>query len=164
MTDTAFDTLEATRRLEAAGIRAEQADAFVKVVNQSASQTVAVERFEAAAERFDAAVAGLHSRIDSVHAELSARIDSVHSELSSRIDSLHSELSSRIDSLHNKFDSGQAELLARIDSTGSKLQAENFRTQLIVVGIFLASNALIATIFGILLTNGAFGTVTFGAP
>jgi len=32
------------------------------------------------------------------------------------------------------------------------------------VGIFLASNALMATIFGILLTNGAFGTVTFGAP
>lgn len=62
--------------------------------------------------------------------------------------------------LHSRIDSVRAELSAKIDSVEAKL----FRTQLIVVGIFLASNALMATIFGILLTNGAFGTVTFGAP
>ena len=127
MANTAFDTLEAARLLEAADIQGEKADAIVKVVNQSASQMVTVERF-------DIAVAELHARIDTVHAELSARIDSL-----------------------------QADSAARIDSLGPALKAENLRTQLIVVGIFLAFNALMATTFGILLANGAFGTVTIGA-
>ena len=35
---------------------------------------------------------------------------------------------------------------------------------MIAVGIFIAANTLMTTIIGILLTNGAFGTVTFGAP
>ena len=139
MADPAFDTLEAARRLEAADIQAEQADAIVDVVNQSASQTVTVERFETG-------VAGLHARIDSVYSELNSRIDSVHSELSARIDSVRSELSAKIDSLR------------------SELRADFFRSLLMAVGIFLAANTLLATIFGILLTNGAFGTVTFGAP
>ena len=139
MADPAFDTLEAARRLEAADIQAEQADAIVDVVNQSASQTVTVERFETG-------VAGLHARIDSVYSELNSRIDSVHSELSARIDSVRSEL------------------IAKIDSLRSELRADFFRSLLMAVGIFLAANTLLATIFGILLTNGAFGTVTFGAP
>ncbi|MYF71174.1 MAG: hypothetical protein F4181_14980 [Proteobacteria bacterium] len=139
MADPAFDTLEAARRLEAADIQAEQADAIVDVVNQSASQTVTVERFETG-------VAGLHARIDSVYSELNSRIDSVHSVLSARIDSVRSEL------------------IAKIDSLRSELRADFFRSLLMAVGIFLAANTLLATIFSILLTNGAFGTVTFGAP
>ena len=150
MTEPAFDTLEAARRLQAADIRAEKADAIVEVVNQSTRQLVTVDRF-------DASVAALHARIDSVHSELSARIDSVHSELSARIDSVHSELNTRIDSVHS-------DLRTRIDSVGSKLQASFSRSLLIAVGILIATIALTATIFGILLTNGAFGTVTIGAP
>ena len=150
MTEPAFDTLEAARRLQAADIQADKADAIVEVVNQSTRQLVTVERF-------DASVAALHARIDSVHSELSARIDSVHSELSARIDSVHSELNTRIDSVHS-------DLRTRIDSVGSKLQASFSRSLLIAVGILIATIALTATIFGILLTNGAFGTVTIGAP
>lgn len=89
MSDTAFDTLGASRRLKGAGIQAEQAEAIVEVVNESASQTVTVERFEAG-------LAALHARIDSVHAELLARIDSVHAELLARIDSLRSDLRAEI--------------------------------------------------------------------
>ena len=96
-------------------------------------------------------------RIDSVYSELNSRIDSVHSELIARIDSVRSELIARIDSVHT-------ELSARIDSLRSELRADFFRSLLIAVGIFLAANSLLATIFGILLTNGAFGTVTFGTP
>ena len=142
MANKAFDTLEATRRLEAAGIRAEQADAFVKVVNQSASQMVTVERFETG-------VAGLHARIDSVH----------------------SELGPRIDSLHTKFDSVQTELLARIDSVRAELREEIARSNLRAVLVAIAANALIvtiiatvATIFGILLSGGAPETLSFGTP
>ena len=139
MADPAFDTLEAARRLKAADIQAEQADAIVDVVNQSASQSVTVERFETG-------VAGIHARIDSIYSELNSRIDSVRSELIAKIDSVHTELSAKIDSLR------------------SELRADFFRGLLIAVGIFLAANTLLATIFGILLTNGAFGTVTFGPP
>ena len=85
MTEPAFDTLEAARRLQAADIRAEKADAIVEVVNQSTRQLVTVDRF-------DASVAALHARIDSVHSELSAKIDSVQAELLARMDSMRSEL------------------------------------------------------------------------
>lgn len=153
MADPAFDTLEAARRLEAADIQAEQADVIVEVVHQPASQMVAVERFEAAIARFDTSVAGLHARIDSVHSELSARIDSVHSDLRTRIDS------------------GQAELLARIDSVRSELRAEIARYHVRTLIVAIAANTLIvtiiatvATIFGILLTGGSFGTGNFGVP
>ena len=74
MSDMAFDTLGACRRLKGAGIQAQQAEAIVEVVNESAGQMVTVERFEAG-------LAALHARIDSVHAELLARIDSVRSDL-----------------------------------------------------------------------------------
>ncbi|MYJ97084.1 MAG: hypothetical protein F4053_16360 [Proteobacteria bacterium] len=135
MADPAFDTLEAARRLEAGGILAEEADAIVDVVKQSTGQMVTVERFDAAVDRLDTAIAGLHVRIDSIHSELTARIDSVQSELS-----------------------------AQIDSVGSRVQAALSRSLLIAVGIIIAAIALMATIFGVLLTNGAFGIVTFGTP
>ena len=124
MADPAFDTLEAARRLEAGGIQAEEADAIVDVVKQSTGQMVTVERFDAAVNRLDTAIAGLHARIDSVQSELSAKIDSV----------------------------------------GSRVQAAMSRSLLIAVGIIIAAIALMATIFGVLLTNGAFGIVTFGTP
>ncbi|MCZ0954949.1 MAG: hypothetical protein OXQ89_02940 [Rhodospirillaceae bacterium] len=124
MADPAFDTLEAARRLEAGGIQAEEADAIVDVVKQSTGQMVTVERFDAAVNRLDTAIAGLHARIDSVQSELSAKIDSV----------------------------------------GSRVQAALSRSLLIAVGIIIAAIALMATIFGVLLTNGAFGIVTFGTP
>lgn len=124
MADPAFDTLEAARRLEAGGIQAEEADAIVDVVKQSTGQMVTVERFDAAVNRLDTAIAGLHARIDSVQSELSAKMDSV----------------------------------------GSRVQAALSRSLLIAVGIIIAAIALMATIFGVLLTNGAFGIVTFGTP
>ena len=81
MAEPAFDTLEAVRRLEAADIQADKADAIVEVVNQSTRQFVTVERFDAAIDRLDTAIdrldtaiAGLHTRIDSVRAELREEI------------------------------------------------------------------------------------------
>ena len=142
MTDTAFDTLEATRRLEAAGIQAEQADAFVKVVKQSASQTVTVERFEGG-------VVAINARIDSVR----------------------SELTGRIDSLHARIDSSHAELLARIDSVRSELREEIARSHVRTLVIVIAAFTLIATIIGILatiisvlLSGGAPETLSLGTP
>ena len=67
MSDTAFDTLGAARRLKAAGIEAAQAEAIVEVMGHSVNQLVTVERFEAG-------IATLHARIDSVRTELRAEI------------------------------------------------------------------------------------------
>ena len=68
MSDPAFDTLGAARRLKAAGIEAEQADAIVEVMGDSVNQLVTVERF-------DTGTAMLHTRIDSLQIELQAQID-----------------------------------------------------------------------------------------
>ena len=96
MSDMAFDTLGAARRLKAAGIEAEQADAIVEVMGQSVNQLVTVEHF-------DAGIGMLQSRIDAVRTDM---------------------------------------------------RAEIARSHLISVGIIIAANALMATILGILLTDG----------
>ncbi len=128
MADTAFDTLGAARRLKAAGIEAEQAEAIVEIMGESVNQLVTVERFEAG-------IAALHARIDTVHDGLQARIDTVHDGLQARIDAV------------------QTELLARIDAVRSELRAEILRSLLIAVGIMIAANALMITILGVVLTR-----------
>ena len=78
MAATAFDTLDAARRLKAAGIEAGHAEAIVGVMGQSVSQTVTVEHF-------DAGVASLRTelcaRMDVGHAELRARIEAVETKM-----------------------------------------------------------------------------------
>ena len=59
MSDTAFDTLGAARRLKAAGIEAEQAEAIVEVMGQSVDQLVTVERFDAGIATLRAEIARL---------------------------------------------------------------------------------------------------------
>ncbi len=59
MSDTAFDTLDAARRLKAAGIEAEQAEAIVEVMGQSVDQLVTVERFDAGIATLRAEIARL---------------------------------------------------------------------------------------------------------
>ena len=126
MADLAFDTLGAARRLKAAGIESEHAEAIVEVMGESVNRLVTVERF-------DAGLAVLHTRIDSVQTELQASIDSVQTQLQAQIDGLSS----------------------RIDSIQTGVRAEIVRSQLIFVGIVIAANALMMTVLGILLTQGA---------
>ena len=54
MAATAFDTLDAARRLKAAGIESEHAEAIVGVMGRSVNQLVTVEHF-------DAEIAKLHA-------------------------------------------------------------------------------------------------------
>lgn len=146
MSESAFDTLGASRRLKAAGIEAEQADAIVEVMGQSANRLVTVEHFDAGLAMLGARIEKGEARTDSVHSDLQARIDSVHAELQARINAVHAELQARIDSVH-------AELQARIDSVRNDMRAEYARSQLISVGIIIAANALTMAILGILLTG-----------
>ena len=122
MSDPAFDTLGAARKLKTAGIEAEQADAIVEVMRESANQLVTVEHFDAGLAKLQAQIDGLSNRIDSVQTQLQAQID----VLSGRIDTLRIEM-----------------------------RADIVRSQLIVVTIVIAANALMMTVMGILLNQGA---------
>ena len=126
MSDTAFDTLGAARKLKSSGLGVEQADAIVEVMSQSASQFVTVERF-------DAGITMLQGRIDG----LQVRIGAVESGLNTRVDAVESGLT------------------ARIDAVRTDLRAEIWRSILVAVGVLIAANALMMTILGFVLTNGA---------
>ena len=143
MSDPAFDTLVAARKLKTAGIEAEQADAIVEVMGASVNQLVTVERF-------DAGLAMLHTRIDSVQTQLQAQIDG----LSGRIDSLQTQLQAQIDGLSGRIDSLQAELQAQIDSLRVEMRADIARSHMILGGFVIAANALMLTVLGILLNQG----------
>ena len=67
MSNTAFDTLGAARKLKASGIGAEQSETIVEVVSQSTSQFVTVEHFDAG--------------IESVRADLRAEIAGLRTEM-----------------------------------------------------------------------------------
>ena len=141
MAESAFDTLGAARKLKAAGIEAGHAEAIVEVMGESVNQLVTVERFDAGlsmlSARIDALEKGLHARIDAVQTELHARTDAVQTGLQARIGAV------------------QTELQARIDTLQAGMRAEIARSHLILAGIVIAANALMMTILGILLTNGA---------
>ncbi len=79
MTEEPFDTLSASRRLQAADIEEEQAAAIVIAIRLAVSDLVTVERFEAG-------LAELRARIDTGLAELRAHTDTGLAELRARID------------------------------------------------------------------------------
>ena len=140
MSDPAFDTLGAARKLKTAGIEAEQADAIVEVMRESAMQLVTVEHFDAGLAKLQAQIGGQSNRIDSVQVQLQAQNDG----LSGRIDSLHTELQAQIDGLSG-----------RIDTLRIEMRADIVRSHLILVTILIAANALMMTVMGILLNQGA---------
>ena len=176
MSDPAFDTLGAARKLKTAGIEAEQAGAIVEVMRESAMQLVTVEHFDAGLAKLQAQIGGQSNRIDSVQVQLQARndglsgrIDSLQTELqarndglSGRIDSLQTELQAQIDGLSGRIDSLQTELQAQIDGLSGRIdtlriemRADIVRSHLILVTILIAANALMMTVMGILLNQGA---------
>ena len=93
MSDTAFDTLGAARRLKAAGIGAGQAEAIVEVMGQSVNQLVTGERFEAG-------ITVLQARIDVVQTELQTRIDTLQTDLQTRIDAVRTDMRAEIARSH----------------------------------------------------------------
>ena len=159
MAESAFDTMDSARKLKAAGIEAEQAEAIVEVMGQSVNQLVTrehfnltVEHFDLTVERFDTEVAKLSDRIDtsldSLRTELIARIDT-------GLDSLRTELIARIDTglaeVHAKIDTGLAELRGRIDAVEKNM----WRAQLFSVGVLIGAIALATSILGMMLTRSS---------
>ena len=140
MSDPAFDTLGAARKLKTAGIEAEQADAIVEVMGESVNQLVTVEHFDAGLAMLHARIDGQSSRSDSLQADLHTRTTG----LSDRIDSLQTQLQAQIDGLSGRIDNLRIEMRADVD-----------RSLLIFVSVVIAANALMLTVLGILLNQGA---------
>ena len=98
MAATAFDTLDAARRLKAAGIKAEHAEAIVEVMGRSINQPrlVTAECFDAEIAKLHAANTRPHARLDAGKAESAARRDVVQStsrsELHARTDTVRTDL------------------------------------------------------------------------
>ena len=87
MAASAFDTLDAARRLKAAGIKAEHAEALVEVIGRSVNQPrlVTAEHFNAEVAKLHAANARLHDRLDAGTAGSAARPNAVKSTSRSEI-------------------------------------------------------------------------------
>lgn len=89
MSEPAFDTLEAARRLKAAGMDSEHAEAIVAVMGQSVNQFVIREHFDAAIAKLGTE---LHARIDGVEAKLHSGISGMETKLQSLEATLRSEI------------------------------------------------------------------------
>ena len=136
MAATAFDTLDAARRLKAAGIEAEHAEAIVEIMGHSVNQLVTREHFSA------------ELRLTREHFKTELRLTREHFKTELRLtrehfDTVQTELCARIDV-------GHAELGGRVDAVEAKM----WRMLLVSVGVLIAAIALATTILGMMLTRG----------
>ena len=150
MAATAFDTLDAARRLKAAGIEAEHAEAIVGIMGQSVNHLVTREHFDSelrlTREHFDSEL-----RLTREHFDSKLRLTREHfdSELRRTWEHFDAEL-------RRTWEHFDAELrLSRehFDAVIAKLRTENMRTHLISVGVLIAAIALATTILGMMLTR-----------
>ena len=144
MSNAAFDTLTVARKLKAAGVEAELADAIVEAMNRSTEKFVTVEHFDAAVERLDTRCDGLEARIDAVRTELVAGIDAVRTELLTRMDSLQVHI-----------DAVRIEMQASIDAVRTETKADIARSLAITVSVNIAAITLMTAILGFVLTQRA---------
>ena len=128
MSEPAFDTLDAARRLKAAGIDSEHAEAIVEVMGQSVNQLVTRDHFDAGIAKLGTE---LHARIDTVQAKLHARIDTVQAALHARIGGVESNLQS---------------LEAKVQSLEATMRTEIMRAVLIVLGVSIPAIGLMMAI------------------
>ena len=132
MSEPAFDTLEAARRLKAAGMDSEHAEAIVAVMGQSVNQFVTREYLDAAIAKLGTE---LLARIDGMETRLLARIDGVETKLHSRVGGVETELHSRIGGVETKLQSLEA-----------TLRSEIMRAVLIVVGVLIPATGLMMAV------------------
>ena len=129
MAATAFDTLDAARRLKAAGIEAEHAEAIVEIMGQSVNQLVTREHFSKelglTREHFDAKLRRTREHFDA-----------------------------KLRRTREHFDAELQRTREHFDAEIAKLRAEFMHTHLISVGVLIAAIALATTILGMMMTRG----------
>ena len=135
MSEPAFDTLDAARRLKAAGIDSEHAEAIVEVMGQSVDQLVTREYFDAGIAKLGTE---LHARIGAVE----SKAQSLGTELHARIDTVQAELCVRIGGVESNVQS----LEAKVQSLESTVRTEIMRAVLIVLGVLIPAIGLMMAI------------------
>ena len=143
MSNPAFDTLGAARKLKTAGIEAEQADTIVEVMRESANQLLTVEHFDAGFAKLHAQIGGQSNRIDSVQVQLQAQNDG----LSGRIDSLQTQSQAQNDGLSGRIDSLQTQSQAQIDGLSGRIDTGDVVDDL-RAGLRLTGFRAVSTPFG----------------
>ena len=151
MAATAFDTLDAARRLKAAGIEAEHAEAIVEIMGQSVNQLVTAEHFSTelrlTREHFDSKLQRTREHFD---AELKRTREHFDAELKRTWEHFDAELKRT----REHFDTDLQLTREHFDAEIAKLRVEFMRTHLISVGVLIAAIALATTILGTMLTRG----------
>ena len=151
MAATAFDTLDAARRLKAAGIETEHAEAIVEIMGQSVNQLVTREHFSKelglTREHFDAKLRRTREHFD---AELRRTREHFGAELRRTREHFGAELRRTWE----HFDAELQRTREHFDAEIAKLRAEFMHTHLISVGVLIAAIALATTILGMMLSRG----------
>src|SRR5471030_1287509 len=94
-----INTLEHAKKLTAAGIPQQQAEAHALALGDTLSQSIIVVPDDLTLLRID-----LLARIDVVKVELNAKIDAVEQAINARIDALEISLNARIDAIELRID------------------------------------------------------------
>ncbi|WP_175001346.1 hypothetical protein [Duganella vulcania] len=132
--NTTFDTLSYTRRLEAAGVPAEQADAHAHALSEALRTQLATKA------DVQLAKTELNDKIELVRTELIDRIELVRLELNDKIEFVRLELNGRMDRMEAKQAAEFAELRALIRDEISHLRTEMMRW---VIGFGIAQSAVL---------------------
>ena len=128
MSAIAFDTLKATRELEAAGIEPRQAEAITNTMRDAVVEGVATK----------SDIAGLESDIASLETKVGSDIASLETKIGSDIASLETKVGSDIASLETKIGSDIARLETKIEKDIAHLETRMLAAIIAVGGIVIA--------------------------
>ena len=147
-----FDTLAATRDLEAAGIERRHAEAVVAVVRASRAGLATKADLDNLEARMDGRFAELQAQMDGRFAELQAQMDGRFAELQAQMDGRFAEFEARVNGRFAESDerlNGRfAESDERVNGRFAELEARMLK---VAISIVLAQTALtVGLTFGLL--------------
>ncbi|MCZ0953313.1 MAG: hypothetical protein OXQ89_00115 [Rhodospirillaceae bacterium] len=140
MAATAFDTLDAARRLKAAGIEAEHAEAIVEIMGQSVNQLVTREHFS--------------KELGLTREHFDAKLRRTREHFDAKLRRTREHFDAELRRTREHFDAELQRTREHFDAEIAKLRAEFMHTHLISVGVLIAAIALATTILGMMMTRG----------
>ena len=140
MAATAFDTLDAARRLKAAGIEAEHAEAIVEIMGQSVNQLVTREHFS--------------KELGLTREHFDAKLRRTREHFDAKLRRTREHFDAELQRTWEHFDAELQRTREHFDAEIAKLRAEFMHTHLISVGVLIAAIALATTILGMMMTRG----------
>lgn len=151
MDQSGFDTLKATRALEAAGFDSGQAEAMVTVFGGAVVGNLATKwDFRDLKDEIGALRTEMTGTIDGLRAEMTGTVDGLRTEMTGIIDGLRTEMTGAIDGLRNEFDAklekqiGALRVDLKSDIATVRLSVESLRASM--YRLLLAQAVLIVSL------------------